>query len=199
MAKHHFFVEKRAGQYDGPFFAFGDSLSERKFWSKSSFLTLLPRLSVRIMRNGMDQAIRMVLLVIQFPLEPAYYPRSTVWTRLHLTKDIPALVRHFTKKYAKKMDRKIDKIPAETVKALVSWSWPGNVRELENFIERSVILSRGPSLPAPLAELRGDSREGAGAPPRWKKWNGITFCASYGRPEAWSAPRPIVWACRGRP
>ena len=43
------------------------------------------------------------------------------------------------------MDRKIDKIPTETMKALVSWSWPGNVRELENFIERSVILSRGPS------------------------------------------------------
>ena len=40
------------------------------------------------------------------------------------------------------------------MKALVSWPWPGNVRELENFIERSVILSRGPSLRAPLAELR---------------------------------------------
>jgi len=39
------------------------------------------------------------------------------------------------------------------MKALVSWSWPGNVRELENFIERSVILSRGPSLRAPISEL----------------------------------------------
>jgi formate hydrogenlyase transcriptional activator len=45
----------------------------------------------------------------------------------------------------------------------VSWYWPGNVRELENFIERSVILSRGPSLRAPLAELRGDSPTGAGS------------------------------------
>jgi formate hydrogenlyase transcriptional activator len=35
----------------------------------------------------------------------------------------------------------------------VSWPWPGNVRELENFIERSVILSSGPSLSAPIAEL----------------------------------------------
>ena len=35
------------------------------------------------------------------------------------------------------------------MKALENWSWPGNVRELENFIERSVILSRGPSLRAP--------------------------------------------------
>jgi formate hydrogenlyase transcriptional activator len=77
--------------------------------------------------------------------------------------DIPLLVRHFTKKYAAKMDRKIDKIPSETMKALVGWSWPGNVRELENFIERSVILSRGPSLRAPLAELKAESPEAGGS------------------------------------
>jgi formate hydrogenlyase transcriptional activator len=40
------------------------------------------------------------------------------------------------------------------MRALVSWPWPGNVRELENFIERSVILSRGPSLRAPVGEIR---------------------------------------------
>jgi formate hydrogenlyase transcriptional activator len=51
------------------------------------------------------------------------------------------------------MERTIEKIPSETMRALVSWPWPGNVRELENFIERSVILSRGPNLRAPLAEL----------------------------------------------
>jgi formate hydrogenlyase transcriptional activator len=42
---------------------------------------------------------------------------------------------------------------------LESWSWPRNVRELENFIERSVILSRGSSLRAPIAELRPDAEE----------------------------------------
>ena len=73
--------------------------------------------------------------------------------------DIPLLVRYFTAKYAAKMDRTIDRIPFETMKALVSWSWPGNVRELENFIERSVILSRGPSLRAPIEELRPDVQE----------------------------------------
>jgi len=71
--------------------------------------------------------------------------------------DIAVLVRHFTKKYAAKMDRKIEKIPTDTMAALVSWRWPGNVRELENFIERSVILSKGPDLRAPLAEIREDS------------------------------------------
>jgi len=72
---------------------------------------------------------------------------------------IPQLARHFAKKYATKMDRTIEKISSHTMRALVSWPWPGNVRELENFIERSVILSRGPTLRVPLAELRAAAIE----------------------------------------
>ena len=59
------------------------------------------------------------------------------------------------------MHKQIDKIPADTMKALSSWSWPGNVRELENFIERAVILSRGPNLRAPLGEIRAEASETA--------------------------------------
>src|ERR1039457_1387812 len=61
------------------------------------------------------------------------------------------------------MGRQIDKIPSDTMRALMSWPSPGNVRELENFIERSVILSRGPNLRAPLAVIRADALEAAGA------------------------------------
>ncbi len=86
------------------------------------------------------------------------FPINTPPLREH-AEDIPLLARHFTRKYAAKMDRQIDSIPAETMKALVNWSWPGNVRELENFIERSVILSRGPALRAPLSELQADAPE----------------------------------------
>jgi formate hydrogenlyase transcriptional activator len=71
--------------------------------------------------------------------------------------DIPILARHFMRKYAAKMGRQIDNISSETMNALMSWQWPGNVREFENFIERSVILTRGPSLRAPLAEIRPGS------------------------------------------
>ena len=52
------------------------------------------------------------------------------------------------------MNKKIETIPAAIMKALAAWEWPGNIRELENFIERAVILTRGSSLEAPLAELR---------------------------------------------
>ncbi len=71
--------------------------------------------------------------------------------------DIPALVRHFTAKYARKMGRTITSIPAATMAALVRWHWPGNVRELENFIERSVILSPATALRAPLEEIQGEA------------------------------------------
>jgi transcriptional regulator with GAF, ATPase, and Fis domain len=77
--------------------------------------------------------------------------------------DIPVLARHFTRKYSHKMSRHIDKIPSETMRALVTWHWPGNVRELENFIERSVILSTGPRLRAPLAEIRQDPLKASGS------------------------------------
>jgi len=68
--------------------------------------------------------------------------------------DIPLLVRYFVSSHAKRMGRSIEAIPNETMQALVKWHWPGNIRELENFIERSVILSPGSVLRAPLAELQ---------------------------------------------
>ena len=86
------------------------------------------------------------------------FPITTPPLRDH-PEDIPDLVRHFTQKYAKQMGRQIERIPANVMRGLVSWSWPGNVRELENFIERSVILSTGVTLQAPLGELRSDSLE----------------------------------------
>jgi len=68
--------------------------------------------------------------------------------------DIPALVEHFVEIYSRRMDKQIDHIPSETMSALCSYQWPGNIRELQNFIERSVILSSGSALSAPLATLK---------------------------------------------
>ena len=69
-------------------------------------------------------------------------------------KDIPLLVRYFVQKYARQMDRHIETISAEEMDALRRYHWPGNVRELENLIERAVILSPGPELRVPVAELK---------------------------------------------
>jgi formate hydrogenlyase transcriptional activator len=67
--------------------------------------------------------------------------------------DIPLLARHFVEKYARRMNKRIETIPAEAMNAMSEYHWPGNVRELENFVERSVILSDDSILQPPLAEL----------------------------------------------
>ena len=67
--------------------------------------------------------------------------------------DIPILVRHYVDKYARRMNRRIEIIPAYAMDVFVSYEWPGNVRELQLFIERAVILSPGSVLRPPLAEL----------------------------------------------
>jgi len=72
--------------------------------------------------------------------------------------DIPLLVRYFTQKYGRRMQRHIESIPTVAMRKLSSWHWPGNIRELENFIERSVILTHGTALQAPIAELSNNGR-----------------------------------------
>jgi formate hydrogenlyase transcriptional activator len=68
--------------------------------------------------------------------------------------DIPNLVRYFTQKFARRMNKRVETISQETMDALIRYPWPGNVRELENLIERAVILTRGTTLQIPLSELR---------------------------------------------
>src|ERR1700747_2599607 len=68
--------------------------------------------------------------------------------------DIPALVTHFVGIRGRRMGKQIENIPPDTMSALTSYEWPGNIRELQNFIERSVIVSAGPVLRPPLAELK---------------------------------------------
>jgi formate hydrogenlyase transcriptional activator len=68
--------------------------------------------------------------------------------------DIPMLVRHFTQRFAQRMGRRIETVPAKVMDVLVRYSWPGNIREMQNVIERAVILSRGPELEIPLAEFK---------------------------------------------
>src|ERR1700758_693272 len=72
--------------------------------------------------------------------------------------DIPLLVRYFTQKYARRMEKQIESIPAAAMKRLSAWHWPGNIRELENFIERSVILTHSSALQVPIGELGANGK-----------------------------------------
>ena len=93
--------------------------------------------------------------------------------------DIPVLVRHFVATHSRRMGKVIETIPEETMAALKRWRWPGNIRELENFLERAVILTRGPVLYVPLAELETAEEEGEdketespGVPGELVRWGG---------------------------
>jgi formate hydrogenlyase transcriptional activator len=67
--------------------------------------------------------------------------------------DIPLLVRYFSQKYARRMEKRIESIPAEAMRKLARWHWPGNVRELQNLVERAVILTRSSTLAISVPEL----------------------------------------------
>jgi len=56
--------------------------------------------------------------------------------------DIPRLVDHFVRKYARECRRDIRGVSVGALDALTRYDWPGNVRELENAIQRAVVLAR---------------------------------------------------------
>ena len=73
--------------------------------------------------------------------------------------DIPLLVHYLVEKFASRMKKHIEVIPEEYMERLAQHVWPGNIRELQNFVERSVILTSGRTLQAPVSELQWVTRK----------------------------------------
>ena len=57
--------------------------------------------------------------------------------------DIPILVEYFVQRLSRKLDKKIRRIDAKSLRLLQSYPWAGNIRELQNVIERSLIVCDG--------------------------------------------------------
>ncbi len=77
--------------------------------------------------------------------------------------DIPALVPHFIKKFAKEHSSSITGINQEALDVLKSYRWPGNIRELENVIERAFIVENSTvitplSLPENIRQTKADMK-----------------------------------------
>jgi formate hydrogenlyase transcriptional activator len=68
--------------------------------------------------------------------------------------DIPALARYFIAKYAERMNKLVEDVPAETMEAMLAYDWPGNVRQFQNFIEHGVIVSEGSTFQSPFDLVR---------------------------------------------
>ena len=60
--------------------------------------------------------------------------------------DIPLLVQFLVHKFASRIGKSIERVPARTMQQLIAYPWPGNIRELENVVERTVILAAGATL-----------------------------------------------------
>jgi len=67
--------------------------------------------------------------------------------------DIPKLVLHFVEVFSRRMGKRIERVPEETMDAFSAYDWPGNVRELQNLVERAVIRSDNGVLPNPLLAM----------------------------------------------
>ena len=86
---------------------------------------------------------------------------------LERPEDIPALCQNFLYSYSSEMNKNVQTIDDETIKALQKYNWPGNVRELRNVVERMVVLAHDgihdlDSLPEEIRELpAGDKPEEA--------------------------------------
>jgi DNA-binding NtrC family response regulator len=69
--------------------------------------------------------------------------------------DIPLLVDHFLKRFARDSGKRFDGVEPTVMEELTRYDWPGNVRELENTIERAVVLATGPWLSRQTLWLMG--------------------------------------------
>ncbi|RYY18473.1 MAG: response regulator [Chitinophagaceae bacterium] len=58
--------------------------------------------------------------------------------------DLPRLAAHFINYFSRKAGKKVTGLSERTQKTMMNYDWPGNIRELEHFIERSVLLAKGP-------------------------------------------------------
>jgi DNA-binding NtrC family response regulator len=58
--------------------------------------------------------------------------------------DLPALISHFIRLFARTDHRAITGVDSECLEILKNHSWPGNVRELRNVIQRAMVVASGP-------------------------------------------------------
>jgi formate hydrogenlyase transcriptional activator len=136
--------------------------------------------------------------------------RNDLYYRLHVfpitlpplrerPEDIPPLVRYFVQKFARRMNKRIETIPADAMTTLSRYGWPGNVRELENAIERAVILTNGPPFVCSCRSSATAKSRRLAALPRSRRRSARRFSARCTRATGGSEVRrlpPPAWVSR---
>jgi two-component system response regulator HydG len=73
--------------------------------------------------------------------------------------DVPLLADTFLRRSAAERGGDAKALSPGALDAMVAYQWPGNVRELENAMERAVILTPGPCIPATALPERITARK----------------------------------------
>lgn len=139
------------------------ALQEQEFTRLGS--TQTTRVDVRIVA-ATNQNLEQMVIERRFRMD-LYYRLNvfpiTIPPLRERAEDIPLFVAHFVRTYAERQGKSIEHIPGDVMTAIEKYCWPGNIRELQNFIERSVVLTRGIELQAPVAELTTQKLPDTGA------------------------------------
>jgi two-component system response regulator HydG len=85
------------------------------------------------------------------------------------SQDIPLLIEHFMKQFAKRHHKNVQSMSAAARRRLMAFDWPGNVRQLRNVIESMIVVDYDdvldqddlPSELSPSGEAAEDARTGS--------------------------------------
>jgi two-component system NtrC family response regulator len=75
--------------------------------------------------------------------------------------DAVLLARHFTTRFARELNPKVQGLSSDATATIDGYDWPGNVRELENRIKRAVIMADGRTVAAEDLDLPSRASEAA--------------------------------------
>ncbi len=110
--------------------------------------------------------------------EDLYYRLNGVTVMLPALRDrmedLPLLVQHFLKKFAKDEKREPLEVAPEALELLMEYQWPGNVRELENSIRTACLFHQKNKLVSKSFNFKkvlfgGPALQGKGSPAAAKK------------------------------
>ena len=136
-----------------------DEITEMKPELQAKLLRVIEDRKLRRVGGSSDIALNVRVLaatnrdlgdaILKGRLREDLYYRLNVFTIVlpRLTErleDLPALVDHFVRDFARANSKQISGVDNACLEALKARAWPGNARELRNVIERAVIVSTGP-------------------------------------------------------
>ncbi|MGZ6195437.1 MAG: sigma-54-dependent transcriptional regulator [Candidatus Binataceae bacterium] len=135
-----------------------DEITEMKPELQAKLLRVIEDRKLRRVGGSSDIALNVRVLaatnrdlgdaILKGRLREDLYYRLNVFTIVlpRLTErleDLPALVDHFVRDFARANSKQISGVDNACLQALKARAWPGNARELRNVIERAVIVSTG--------------------------------------------------------